>query len=135
MIERESEMSLIMIDIDNFKKINDTHGHNVGDSVIVQISQTLIKNLRNIDIVCRWGGEEFVILLPTADIDNAALLAEKLRGHIENLEVESVGSITASFGISRVVEGDDLKTAVHRADEALYIAKQSGRNCVKLQLG
>lgn len=134
MIERESEMSLIMIDIDNFKKINDTHGHNVGDNVIVQVSQTLVKNLRNIDIVCRWGGEEFVILLPTADIDNAALLAEKLRSYIEDLKVDSVENITASFGIARVVEGDDLKSVIHRADEALYLAKKSGRNCVKLQI-
>lgn len=134
MIERENEMSLIMIDIDNFKKINDTYGHNVGDSVIVQISQTLVENLRNIDIICRWGGEEFVILLPTADIDNAALLAEKLRSYIEDLKVERVGKITASFGISSVVEGDDLKSVVNRADEALYLAKQSGRNCVKLQI-
>lgn len=134
MIDRDSEMSLIMIDIDNFKKINDTHGHNVGDSVIIQITQTLVKNLRNIDIVCRWGGEEFVILLPTADMDNAALLAEKLRSYIEDLKVERVGKITASFGISSVVEGDDLKSVVNRADEALYLAKKSGKNCVKLQI-
>lgn len=134
MIERESEMSLIMIDIDNFKKINDTYGHNAGDSVIVEISQTLVKNLRNIDIVCRWGGEEFVILLPAVDIENAALLAEKLRRYIEDLELGNVGTITASFGIAKVVEEDDLKSVIHRADEALYLAKKSGRNCVKLQI-
>lgn len=134
MIERESEMSLIMIDIDNFKKVNDIYGHNAGDSVIVKISQTLVNNLRNIDIVCRWGGEEFVILLPAVDIDNAALLAEKLRSYIEDLEFDNIGAITASFGISRVVQGDDLKSVVNRADEALYLAKKSGRNCVKLQI-
>ncbi len=134
MIEGEHKMSLIMVDIDNFKKINDTYGHNVGDDVIVQISQTLIKNLRNIDIVCRWGGEEFVILLTSACVNNATILAEKLRKQIEELEINGVEKISASFGVCQIDKEDDLKSAINRADEALYLAKKSGKNCVKQQI-
>lgn len=131
MVERENEMSLVMVDIDNFKNINDTHGHNVGDSVIVKISQLLVEKLRNIDIVCRWGGEEFVILLPAVNIDDAAMLAEKLRNSIEKLEIENVGKVTASFGVSCVQGDDDINRVVNRADVALYSAKVSGRNRVE----
>ncbi|MDD5373402.1 MAG: diguanylate cyclase [Sulfurimonas sp.] len=131
MAERDNSMSLIIIDIDYFKKINDAYGHNVGDEVLVKISQELQKTLRNIDIVCRWGGEEFVILLPATDIDNALFLAEKLRVHIEELNIDKIGRVTASFGVTRVVKDDDLRSIIERADKALYEAKASGRNCVK----
>ncbi|MCK9472412.1 diguanylate cyclase [Sulfurimonas sp.] len=131
MLERENEMSLIMVDIDYFKKINDTYGHNVGDSVIVEVSKALLKGLRNIDMVCRWGGEEFVILLPAVNIENTLLIAEKLRCSIEELRVEGASKVTASFGVSRVKRDDDISSVVNRADMALYLAKSSGRNCVK----
>ncbi|MDD5399865.1 MAG: diguanylate cyclase [Sulfurimonas sp.] len=131
MAERDNSMSLIIIDIDHFKKINDAYGHNVGDEVLVKISHELQKTLRNIDIVCRWGGEEFVILLPATDMDNALLLAEKLRAHIEELNIDKAGKITASFGVTKVVKDDELKSVIERADRALYEAKASGRNCVK----
>ncbi len=131
MVERENDMSLIIVDIDHFKNVNDTYGHNIGDTVIVKVSKLLIEKLRDIDMVCRWGGEEFVILLPAVNIDNAVLVAEKLRSSIEEMEIESVGKITASFGVSCVYEDDDVSSVVNRADTALYSAKELGRNRVE----
>ena len=134
MTQRHNEMSIIMLDIDFFKKVNDTYGHNAGDKVLIQISHVLLKTLRNIDIVCRWGGEEFIILLPTADIKNATLLAEKLRGYIQDLEIDLVGKVSSSFGVSQIREGEEMNISIARADKALYLAKDSGRNCVKTEL-
>lgn len=134
MRQRENQMSLIILDIDNFKLINDTYGHNVGDKVIEQISQALLKVLRSIDIVCRWGGEEFVILLPAVDLDHAVIIAEKLRVYIQELEIENMGRVTSSFGVARVKNEDDVKSVIDRADKALYMAKASGRNCVKSEM-
>ena len=133
MTQRQNEMSLILLDIDYFKKINDTHGHNAGDNVLVQVSHALLKTLRNIDVVCRWGGEEFVILLPTASLEQATYLAEKLRVYIQDLDLDKLGQISASFGVTLVKEGDDMEDVVDRADKALYLAKESGRNCVKTE--
>ena len=133
MIQRHNDMSLIMLDIDFFKKINDTYGHNNGDRALEQISKILTNSLRDIDIVCRWGGEEFVILLPTVNISNASTIAQKLRTNIETLHIEPIGYLTASFGISQVKEGDTMQGAIDRADKALYLAKGSGRNCVKTE--
>ena len=132
MIQRDNDMSIILLDIDFFKRINDTYGHNIGDQVLIQVSHALLKTLRSIDIVCRWGGEEFVVLLPTASLDNAVYLAEKLRAHIEELEMDLVGKITASFGVSQVREDDEIHDVIARADKALYLAKNSGKNCVKM---
>jgi len=134
MTQRYNAMSLIMMDIDFFKKINDTYGHNIGDVALEKISKTLLESLRDIDIICRWGGEEFVILLPTVNIQNAFTIAQKLRTNIEKLNIELVGHITASFGISNVKEGDTMQSVIDRADKALYLAKNSGRNCVKTEL-
>jgi len=133
MIQRDNNMSLILLDIDFFKKINDKYGHNAGDKVLVQVAHALLRTLRNIDIICRWGGEEFLVLLPTASLQNASMLAEKLRFNIEILEIDDVSQITVSLGVSQVVEGEEMKAVVDRADKALYLAKNSGRNCVKTE--
>ena len=133
MTQRENSMSLILLDIDHFKKINDTYGHNAGDSVLVQVSHALLKTLRNIDVVCRWGGEEFVLLLPTATLEQAIYLAEKLRIYIQDLDLNPIEQISASFGVSLVKVGDDMEDVIDRADKALYLAKDSGRNCVKTE--
>ncbi|OHE05258.1 GGDEF domain-containing protein, partial [Sulfurimonas sp. RIFOXYB12_FULL_35_9] len=90
MEQRGNVMSLMILDIDYFKKINDTFGHGIGDGVLIQISHALLKNLRNIDIICRWGGEEFVVLLPAVDLNQATFLAEKLRESIEIFEIDMV---------------------------------------------
>jgi len=133
MTQRYNDMSLIMMDIDFFKKINDTYGHNMGDIALEKISKTLLESLRDIDIICRWGGEEFIVLLPTVNIQNAFTIAQKLRTNIEKLSIKPIKHISASFGISQVKEGDTMQSAIDRADKALYLAKNSGRNCVKTE--
>ena len=133
MVQRGNDMSLIMLDIDHFKNVNDNYGHNIGDQVLIQVSHALLKTLRNVDIVCRWGGEEFIVLLPTANMENALHIAEKLRQNIEELDIDIVGHITASFGVAEVIESEDMDDVVGRADKALSLAKNSGRNCVKTE--
>ena len=134
MSQRENKMSLIILDIDYFKKINDNYGHNIGDRVLLQISNILLRHLRNVDVVGRWGGEEFLILLPTATLENATILAEKLRLAIEDYDMGDQLKVTSSFGVTEVKIGDDIKSAVKRADDALYEAKDFGRNCTKVKV-
>ncbi len=134
MVQRHNSMSLIMLDLDFFKRINDRYGHNQGDKALIQLSHILLKTLRNIDIVCRWGGEEFIALLPTADLGQAILLAGKLQKQIQEQEIDIIGKITASFGVAQIREGESMENAVVRADRALYLAKESGRNCVRSEL-
>ena len=133
MTQRHNDMSMMLLDIDFFKSVNDNHGHNTGDQVLIQIAHSLLKTLRNIDIICRWGGEEFLILLPTANLDNTISLADNLRKYIEKLDLDIVGSVTVSIGVAQVKEGEDMNSVIGRADKALYLAKNSGRNCVKTQ--
>ncbi|KYJ87101.1 diguanylate cyclase [Sulfurovum riftiae] len=131
MVQRENALSLLVIDLDHFKQVNDTYGHNIGDEMLKQISNLLLRELRNVDILCRWGGEEFVALLPAADCDTAYRIAEKLCRVIEAFSLEGMPCITASIGVSQIRESDDLNEVIERADKALYAAKMSGRNCVK----
>jgi len=131
MVQRENDLSIIILDVDNFKKINDSYGHNVGDTALRQIALAILQTLRSIDVVCRWGGEEFAVLLPTASLKQATSLAEKLRSFIEALEIEYVGHVTASFGVSKVRIGETMDDAIKRADKALYLSKNLGRNRVK----
>lgn len=132
-LQREDMMCLVILDMDHFKAVNDTYGHNTGDNVLVQVAHTILRTLRSTDIVCRWGGEEFVVLLPTVDLTHAQELSEKIRQNIELLEIDEVGHISASFGVAEVSLDDSMESAVAKADKALYLAKQSGRNCVKNQ--
>jgi len=133
MIQRHNQMSLILIDIDHFKKVNDIFGHNIGDKTLVEVSKMLLGVLRGVDIVCRWGGEEFIILLPTADLEDAILIAKKIQNSLSEVKIDKVGSITASFGVSEVKEGEEMQDAINRADKALYLAKKEGRDCVRSQ--
>jgi len=130
MLQRDNDMSLMMLDIDNFKKVNDTYGHNMGDKVLVEVSKLLSKYLRNVDIIARWGGEEFIALLPTATIQNASILANKIREELQKINMGDDLYITASFGLTRVIPGDNLEDTVKRADDSLYKAKDLGKNCV-----
>jgi diguanylate cyclase (GGDEF)-like protein len=131
MTQRDNDLSLVLLDLDDFKKVNDTFGHNAGDRTLVQVAHTLLRTLRNIDIVCRWGGEEFIILLPSVNLQNALDITQKIRLSIEELNIDGVGHITASIGVTQIVEGEDMQDAIGRADKALYLAKDSGKNCVK----
>lgn len=121
--------SMILFDIDHFKKINDQHGHDAGDSVLIQFAETLTQHLRQIDILTRIGGEEFVLILPNTEIEQAREVAERHRQTIENSNFVS-GKVTASFGVTAVQTEDNAMTLYKRADTALYEAKQQGRNCV-----
>jgi len=122
--------SIIMLDIDDFKKINDTYGHNVGDEVLINIANTIMKRIRKTDIAARWGGEEFVILLPETSLKDAVFLAEDIRASIEKIKVSEVKKITASFGVAQYMDGDTLYKLINRADEQLYKAKKHGKNQV-----
>ena len=129
------KLSLMVCDVDLFKRINDTYGHLAGDKVLKIIAKSLQKNLRSSDFIARFGGEEFVALMPETSTDEALIVAEKLRKKIEespfNFKKEPV-QITVSFGISEIVEGESIDEVFNRADKALYKAKESGRNQVQI---
>ncbi|TAE57761.1 MAG: diguanylate cyclase [Nostocales cyanobacterium] len=130
--------SVLLIDIDHFKKINDTYGHNIGDEVIIFMTKIVNNNLRQPDCFGRFGGEEFVILLPETDADEGFIVAERIRNSIQNQYLEVADqkvSITISIGISSYCLGDkNIDAIIQRADQALYQAKNQGRNQVITQL-
>lgn len=123
-------LSVILIDMDHFKAVNDLFGHLVGDQVLVEIAQLISRRLRLTDIVGRWTGEEFIIICPETDLENALYLAEDLRFLIEGHRFRVIGSLTASLGVSTYQTGDKVELLVNRADRALYAAKSKGRNQV-----
>jgi len=125
------ECSIILVDIDYFKLVNDEYGHLVGDKILVEFANLLRTSVRNDDIVGRWGGEEFLIILPHTNLKQAALLAEKLCKKISEYEFSVVGHKTASFGVATFVYGLSVEQCVDLADAALYEAKAAGRNMVK----
>jgi diguanylate cyclase (GGDEF)-like protein len=130
---RGTSLSLVLLDIDHFKAVNDTHGHQVGDQVIRGISDILRGTIRASDILCRWGGEEFLILLPDCSAPQALALAEKVRASVQDARIHCADRdlrVTISLGVTRVVPGEPQDAAVKRADDALYDAKRSGRNKV-----
>ena len=125
----------IMVDIDHFKVVNDTYGHDSGDTVIRAVAAMLLSAARDDDIVARLGGEEFVLLLPHAPLHAAAAVAERLRGTVEAAVVDSAGcaiKVTASFGVAQQALGEGQAAVLERADAALYEAKRGGRNRVAL---
>lgn len=124
-------LSLIMYDLDHFKRINDTHGHDAGDHVLQTVARLATENIRSIDTAGRWGGEEFMVLLPESALAAAGQTAEKLRQVIEQHSFGKIGTVTASFGISEFCEQDDLNALLKRVDDALYQAKNNGRNRVE----
>jgi diguanylate cyclase (GGDEF)-like protein len=132
-------LSVIMGDIDHFKKINDKYGHPAGDYVIKTVAQTLNKSFRKTDIICRYGGEEFLIILPASDLPGAKIAAEKARTAIENTKFEFGGTIipvTMSLGVAQLQVGiESSKETIARADAALYHSKQNGRNQVSTHTG
>lgn len=122
------KLSLIIFDIDHFKKINDSFGHNVGDKVLASMSGLVKSQIRNTDIFCRWGGEEFLILLISSTVDDSFKIAEKIRTSVENFTFIENHTVTVSLGVTYYEKKDTLETFVNRADKALYNAKNSGRN-------
>lgn len=128
----KTPLSLVMFDIDHFKKVNDTYGHPVGDSVLVQLSRFVLSQIRSTDLLARWGGEEFFILVPGLEGAMALQVAEKLRVAIGNTVFEGAGSVTCSFGVAQYASGETAAEFIARADAALYRAKASGRNQAEL---
>jgi diguanylate cyclase (GGDEF)-like protein len=128
--ERNNKViSVIMADLDSFKTINDTYGHDAGDQALEKISQFLKKNMRDVDAIARYGGDEFVMLVPDADKDAAFCLAERLRGELAKVKLDNMPPTTVSLGIATFpVDGTDVEILIKKADAAMYAAKQAGRN-------
>ncbi len=127
----DSSLSLILFDIDHFKAVNDTYGHLVGDEVLIKLAGRVKSSLRRSDKLARWGGEEFVILLPNTGIEQALSIAENLRQEIEDIIYSRLERVTSSFGVVELMSGENEDHLMKRADDALYKAKDSGRNCVR----
>ncbi|MBA4357493.1 MAG: GGDEF domain-containing protein, partial [Desulfovibrio sp.] len=119
-------------DIDHFKSINDRYGHQAGDNVLIAIAGVLTRTARETDVVGRFGGEEFLLVCPETEIQVVAALAERLRLEFASTDFPLVGQVTSSFGVAAFSQGDSVKSLVQRADEALYRAKNNGRNCVEV---
>ena len=132
-------LSAFMVDIDHFKRINDTYGHLVGDQVLIAVAKAILKCLRPTDMPVRYGGEEFTIFLPGTSVENAKIVGERLRAAIEALPIPLPNgeklSVTVSVGFTERKNEDTVEAIIKRADDALYFAKESGRNRVCLNLG
>jgi diguanylate cyclase (GGDEF)-like protein/hemerythrin-like metal-binding protein len=126
--------SLALIDIDNFKKINDQHGHNVGDEILTKVSASCAKILRDTDILGRWGGEEFMVIFPGTSMSDLMRAAEQLRTVIHEIEIEPGRKISASIGLSLCLSSDTWESWIERADVALYQAKSLGKNIAQLDI-
>lgn len=137
--EEETPLCLLMADLDLFKKINDTFGHQTGDEVIKRFARLLSENVRSTDLVSRYGGEEFAIVLPKTPSGNAFQLAERVRSKLEAVEIKDtatgqhIGQVTASFGIAEIHEEELPSSLIERADRKLYDAKRNGRNRTELE--
>ena len=129
---RRTPFALMLLDIDHFKQINDSHGHQLGDEALCQVGKIVTATSRQMDFCCRYGGDEFVVVLPDTSMQEARLAAERIRKAIESDCVKSgdeTVSLTCSIGVAHVAASDDVAKLLRRADEALYKSKESGRNC------
>lgn len=134
-LRNSAPIAVLLVDIDHFKRVNDTHGHLAGDAALRAVAATLAKNLRPHDMMARYGGEEFAILLPDTDLEIAKLVAERLRKSAEESQVQhdALGfAVTISVGIAPSRQEEALETLIAKADQALYRAKQMGRNRVEV---
>ncbi|MFT9496971.1 GGDEF domain-containing protein [Anaerosolibacter sp.] len=127
-------LSLIMFDIDHFKKVNDTYGHDVGDSVLKELSDLIQAHIRKCDILARIGGEEFAIIATETNVDNGLVFSEKLRKIVEEYDFKHIGKITISLGVTQFNHGDNSDLIYKRADTALYKAKNNGRNRSEIEI-
>ncbi|WP_373483577.1 PAS domain S-box protein [Acetobacterium sp.] len=130
----DHHLSVIMVDIDMFKLVNDQHGHLVGDQVLTEITEILTKGIRRIDVLGRWGGEEFIIICTDTDLEGATVLAEKLRKLVAAHDFNGVGKKTCSFGVAQLRKKETIDELLLRSDLALYRAKERGRNRVEQEV-
>jgi len=121
-------MSVLLFDIDFFKHVNDRYGHLAGDKVLVGLTDCIRANMRSCDRLGRWGGEEFLLICPEADVDRAQGFAERIRKAVESAQLPVPQTVTVSVGVTGFVDGDDIDSILSRVDKALYKAKSSGRN-------
>ena len=124
-----TELSLLLIDIDYFKKVNDNFGHHTGDQILQKFSDLIQNLIRKSDYFARIGGEEFAIILPQSNLQQAVNMAEKIRNRISEYNFPEVGKLTASIGISEIQKNEESGNFTQRTDDALYSAKENGRNC------
>jgi diguanylate cyclase (GGDEF)-like protein len=136
-LRNRSHVSVIMVDVDDFKLFNDNYGHALGDQILIRIAETLQKEARSGDILTRWGGEEFLIFLPETKLADAVTFAERLRKRISSIELMPINqdkfTFTASFGVAHNENIVSLDELISTADKQLYNAKKQGRNCVCAQ--
>lgn len=125
------QLSLILMDIDHFKEVNDTHGHQTGDAVLRHLVALLSPQIRAEDSLARWGGEEFMVVSPESDLEHTRLMAEKLRQLVATAAFPGVGAMTCSFGVAQYRQDDTPASLTERADQAMYLAKRLGRNRVE----
>jgi diguanylate cyclase (GGDEF)-like protein/PAS domain S-box-containing protein len=123
--------SVVLFDIDHFKRVNDTYGHDVGDSVLQKVAEIVGSNLRKSDLLARYGGEEFVVLSPEMNAEGALAFAEKIRRIVAHYDFPGVGRVTVSAGAALSTEGEETRELIRRVDEAMYAAKRNGRNRVE----
>ncbi len=121
-------LTIMIMDVDLFKRVNDTYGHDVGDEYLVELSTFLKNKIRESDFLARWGGEEFSFIFPNTTIDGVTTVATKIKNDLNEKEYKDLGSITMSMGIASYIENEDYDELFHRADEALYLSKENGRN-------
>lgn len=125
---------MLLFDIDGFKPINDTFGHNVGDAVLKEMALLVSRSIRKSDLFVRWGGEEFAILLRYSEPVAVMNIAEQIRRLIDQHSFEKIVHVTCSFGLTSVLPSDNLENVIERADQALYRAKKDGKNCVRMEM-
>lgn len=131
LFERYHEsFSIILIDIDHFKKFNDKFGHLIGDKVLIHVANLLKQCCRRMDMLGRWGGEEFLLICPNTNLEDIKVLSEKIRSTVENNHLKNIDGVTVSLGIAEMSVNDNSNTLLNRADKALYLAKENGRNRV-----
>ena len=133
-IRQGDSLSVILMDLDDFKAVNDSHGHNIGDKYLQALAETMTGFFRKVDMIGRWGGEEFLILLPKTSLDDTKKIALRLKEKINNTDCPTIGRQTASFGLATLTKYDTLGTVVGRADKGLFLAKELGKNRVEMTL-
>lgn len=130
-VRYDAPLAIAMFDIDHFKQVNDSHGHDVGDEVLKRVAAVGRKQLREVDLLARWGGEEFMVVAPLTTVEEMDIIAERMRQALARETIEPVGQVSASFGVGQFRPGETQKDLLKRVDDALYRAKKAGRNRVE----